>query len=192
MSYTIEEKEKEKTFWFHIASDYRSGRSIYTYTKPPKYDNEDEDDEDDDNEEDNNEEDNDNEEDDDDEDAPEEATDIKFALPKEGIRIYIVNEFPNYQPIWYKDVDGDTTPIYLKIFSQIHESLPFVVTGMTSGYKEEGYYPDIPEYIQAMPDVIDKELVNKISELEDDGYYFVFVVDSNGYAIQTELLNPIF
>jgi hypothetical protein len=29
--------EVVKSFWFHISDDYRSGRSIYTYTKPPKY-----------------------------------------------------------------------------------------------------------------------------------------------------------
>lgn len=42
-----------------------------------------------------------------------------------------------------------------------------------------------------MHDIIDKDLITKITECEDKGYYFLFVVDSDGNEIRTELLNPI-
>ena len=170
-------KEKLKSFWFYISDDYRSGRSICTYTNLP-----------------NNDEDN-----DDNNNTPEEACEIEFALPKEGIRLYIVNDFPHYEPIWYKDINDDEDnddnnnieSSYLKIFSQIHDCLPFEVTGYNCAYKEEGYYPDVSEDIKNMPDIIDEDLTEKIGECYDDGYYFIFIVDCDGNEIKTELLNPI-
>ena len=170
--------EEEKSFWFHISNDYRSGRSIYTYTNPPKYEEE-------------NIEINDDEEENE-YDTPEEASEIKFNLPKEGKRLFIVIDFPEYKPIWYKDIydDENTELLYLKIFSQIHDFLPFKVTGQNCAYKEEGYYPDVPNHIKNLPNIIDKKLIKKISECEDE-YYFIFIVDSDGDEIMTHLLNPI-
>lgn len=167
--------EKTKSFWFYISNDYRSGRDIETFMNPPKYEKQyDEDDEDDNNY------------------TPEEACEIEFVLPKEGTRLYIVNEFPKNEPIWYKDInDDDIESLYLKIFSQIHDCMPFKVTGYNSAYKELGHYPDIPDDIKNLPKIIDKKLIKKISKCEDDGYYFLFVADSEGNEIMTHLLNPI-
>jgi hypothetical protein len=179
---TDNKEEQLKSFWFYIGDDYRSGRSIYTFTNPPKYGEEQDGDEDE-------------EEYEEDEynNTPEEACEIKFALPKEGQRLYIVNEFPYYKPIWHKDIDDDenTEQLYLKIFSQIHDCMPFKVSGYNSAYKEEGCYPDVSNDIFNMHDIIDKDLIKKISECEDDGYYFLFVVDCDGDEIRTNLLNPI-
>jgi hypothetical protein len=177
--------ENIKSFWFHISNDYRSGRSIYTYTKPPKYENENIEIED-------NEYEYDTPEEDNEYDTPEEASEIKFNLPKKGKRIFIVIDFPEYKPIWYKDIydDENTELLYLKIFSQIHDFLPFIVTGQNCAYKEEGYYPDVPIDIKNLPNIIDKKLIKRISECEDE-YYFIFIVDSDGDEIRTDLLNPI-
>ena len=104
----------DKTFWFYISSGYHSETSIYANDKPPisKFYNseysekksikntiveyvKDEDDSD-------------NEEFVDfadfkdvesvetSENAPEFSCEITFELPKDGFRVYIVNEFPNY------------------------------------------------------------------------------------------------
>jgi hypothetical protein len=181
MENILEDKEDNtevvKSFWFHIIDDYRSGRSIYTYTNPPKYEEENDD----------------NDEEESEYNTPEEACEIEFSLPKEGQRIYIVIDFPEYRPIWYKDINNDenTELLYLKIFSQIHDCLPFKVTGYNCAYKEKGYYPDVPNNIKNLPNIINKKLIIKISELEDNGYYFIFIVDSDGDEIMTQLLNPI-
>jgi hypothetical protein len=167
---TDNKENKLKSFSFYISNDYRSGRSIYAYINLQN----DEDDGDDEN------------------NIPEEACEIKFALPKKRQRLYIVNEFPYYKPIWYKDIDdADTKQLYLKIFSQIHDCMPFEVSGYDNAYVEEGNYPDIFNDIKNMHDIIDKDLIKQITECEDKGYYFLFVVDSDGNEIITKLLNPI-
>jgi hypothetical protein len=165
-------KDQLKSFWFYISNDYRSGRSIYIYTNSPN--------------------DGEKQDGDDENNTPEEACEIEFALPKESQRLYIVNEFPYNKPIWYMDIDNDDTEqLYLKIFSQIHDCMPFEVSGCDSAYVEEGNYPDISNDIKNMHDIIDKDLIKKITECEDKGYYFLFVVDSDGNEIITKLLNPI-
>ena len=166
---TDNKENQLKSFWFYYSNDYRSGRSIYTYTNSPK-------------------------DGDDENNTPEEACEIQFALPKERQRLYIVNEFPYNKPIWHKDIDiddDDTERLYLKIFSQIHDCMPFEVSGWDGAYVEEGNYPDVSNDIKNMPDIIDKDIIKKITECEDKGYYFLFVVDSDGNEIITKLLNPI-
>ena len=115
---------KSKEFWFYISKDYRSGNSITTYSKTPK--------------------------------ESILASNITFEIPKQGYtRLYIANEYPQYQPVWHKDIknDEDYDNIYLKIFSQIHNSMPFKVTGVNCGYKEEGYYPGITQEIKEIPNI---------------------------------------
>ena len=166
---TDNKENQLKSFWFYYSNDYRSGRSIYAYTNSPK-------------------------DGDDENNTPEEACEIQFALPKERQRLYIVNEFPYNKPIWHKDIDiddDDTERLYLKIFSQIHDCMPFEVSGWDGAYVEEGNYPDVSNDIKNMPDIIDKDIIKKITECEDKGYYFLFVVDSDGNEIITKLLNPI-
>lgn len=162
-----------KSFWFYYSNDYHSGRSIYAYTNSPNYGEK--------------------QDGDDENNTPEEACEIKFDLPKERQRLYIVNEFPYNKPIWHKDIDDDddTEQLYLKIFSQIHDCMPFEVSGYDSAYVQEGNYPDVSNDIKNMHDIIDKDLIKRITECEDKGYYFLFVVDSDGNEIITKLLNPI-
>ena len=154
---TDNKENKLKSFSFYISNDYRSGRSIYAYINSQKYgEKQDGDDGDDEN------------------NIPEEACEIKFALPKERQRLYIVNEFPYYKPIWYKDIDdANTEQLYLKIFSQIHDCMPFEVSGCDSAYVEEGNYPDVSNDIKNMHDIIDKDLIKQITE-----YEFINIIDS--------------
>ncbi len=149
------------TLWFHIQSDYRSGPKIYTFNKTP-------------------------------EDEYEDAYPITFEMPKEGYRMYIVNDFPEYEVIWYKDLNDndDFNEIYLKIFSQIHNCMPFKVTDHNSAGKEEGEYPDISEKIKNLPNIAE-DIVEKIKE-DFQGYYFFCVIDNEGTDIFTELLQPIY
>jgi hypothetical protein len=178
---TDNKEEKLKTFWFYINDDYRSGKSIYAYTKSSKYEEpEEEPDEEPEEEPDN---------------IPYGAIEIKLGLPKEGRRLYIVVGFPHYKSIWQTDIDSHddnhVKTLYLKIFSQIHNRLPFYVTKYTSAYHEKGYYPHVPDNIKSTPNIIDQELVKKISERQDYGDYFLFVIDKYGNEITTNLLNPI-
>ncbi len=117
----------------------------------------------------------------------EDILEIDLEMPMEGRRIYIINEFPYNKPIWYKDLkeDEDYEKIYEKMFSQLHECMPFVVTSYTS-YKEEGYYPEVSEEMKKMEDIEGiKEINNR------NGDYFVCVIDSKGNKLLTKLLRPV-
>ena len=155
-----------KLFWFHIdMNDYRSGTNIYTFEKSPIKDQ--------------------NSSDDD--CAPEEAVPYSFIIP-ENYRIYIVCEFPEYKIIDYIDTDNkdECKKIYLKMFSQIYNFLPFKINGYNSAYKEEGYYPEISEDIKKMSDI---NAINKIKEQNSgDNVYFAFAIDKDGNELFTEML----
>ena len=154
-----------KKFYFCIESDYRSGPTIESF---PEDDREEEK-----------------------EEIPYNAFDITFEVPKENARLFIVNEYPNYSIIFSKDLseDDDYEKIYYKIFSQIHNCMPFEVTGYNSAYKEEGYYPDVPKNIETMPSIISEKMVDEITNGE--GYYFLVIIDSEGDNNLTKLLIPI-
>jgi hypothetical protein len=199
---TDNKEEQLKSFWFYINDDYRSGKSIYAYTKSSKYEDPDEESDEDPDEDPDEEPDEDPDEEPDEEpdNIPEGALEIKFGLPTKGNRLYIVIiGYPNFKPIWHTDIDSDNEDyndniaksLYLKIFSQIHHHLPFQVTGYNGAYKEKGHYPDVPDNIKSMPNIIDQELVKKISERQDYSDYFLFVVDKYGNEVRTHLLNPI-
>lgn len=153
----------EKQLWFHIYSDYRTGMNICVYNRSPE-----------------------DSEDSDEENAPDDALEILFELPEEGYRMYLMNEYPSYntEPIWSKDLseDDDYEKIYKKIFSQIHGCLPFEVTGYNSAYKEEGYYPEISEEIKLFKEI-------NIPDLEEEGVYFICVLDTEGNEIFTKMLS---
>ena len=68
--------------------------------------------------------------------------------------------------------------------------MPFKVTGYNSAYKEKGEYPDIPNEIKDIPNVLNKKELKRI-ENDIDGYYFFFVIDSDGNEVSTNLLIPI-
>lgn len=120
---------------------------------------------------------------------PKEAIEITFKLPTKGNRMYLINEYPNYDttPMWYKDLskDDDYEKIYKKLFSQIHGCLPFEVTGYNSSYKEEGKYPEISK------DFLKMETV-EIPSLNEEGLYFLCVLDYKGNELFTEILTPCF
>jgi len=177
-----------KMFWFHIdMNDYRSGTHIYTYEKGPKICDENE----------INENENENENEDENEDeieeeevAPEEAVPYSFPLPiHQNYRIYIVSECPEYKIIGYLDADDEEEcrDLYLKMFSQLHGCLPFLTTGYSTAYKEEGYYPEVSEKILKLPNIdIIEEMKQKLEE--GDFVYFVFAINKNGDALFTEML----
>ena len=156
----------EKQLWFHIYADYRTGMNIDVYNRSYK---------DEDN------------EDSDEENAPEDALDITFKLPTQDYRIYLLNEYPSYSdiPIWYKDLPSKDKceKVYKKLFSQIHDCMPFEITGYNSAYKEEGFYSEIPEDIKLMSEI---DIGYNICE---EGVYFVCVLDHEGNEIFTKILS---
>jgi hypothetical protein len=157
----------EKQLWFHVYSDYRTGMKICVYNRSLTKDSEDSDED----------------------NIPEDVLDITFKLPKQGYRIYLINEYPSYEPepIWYKDLPSkdDCEKVYKKLFYQIHNCIPFEVTGYNSAYKEEGFYPEITEDIKLMHEI-------GIPEICEDGVYFISVLDNEGNEIFTKLLTPLF
>lgn len=157
-----------KIFWFHIdMNDYRSGTHIYTFEKPPLKD--------------------DNSSDEDDDRAPEEAIPYFFNIP-EKYRIYIVSEFPDYKIIDYINCDKieECKKIYLKMFSQLYNCLPFEVTDYNYSYKDTGYYPEISEDIK---NIRNMDIIDKINyENKGDNVYFVFAIDNKGKEIFTKML----
>ena len=68
--------------------------------------------------------------------------------------------------------------------------MPFKVTGINMAYKEEGGYPNVPNEIKDIPNVLEKKELKYI-ENDIDGYYFFFVIDSDGNEVSTNLLIPI-
>jgi hypothetical protein len=152
----------EKTLYFHNYSDYRSGMNIVLYD--PEHE----------------------------EDIPEEAFEINFSLPKQGFRLYIINEYPNYdtKPIWYIDLKSECEKIYKKMFSQIYGCMPFEMSESNSAYKEEGEYPEISEEIRLMTD-IGKDITDKIKENMEEHVYFLCILNANGDEIITKILSPI-
>ena len=153
----------QKQLWFHVYWDYRTGTTVDVYIKSP-------------------------EDTDDEYAAPDDALKITFTLPKQGRRMYLMNEYPSYntEPIWSKDLseDDDYEKIYNKIFSQIHGCLPFEVAGYNSAYKEEGHYLEIPEEIKLFKEI-------DIPDIEEDGVYFACVLDTEGNEIFTGTLSLI-
>lgn len=77
------------------------------------------------------------------------------------------------------------------IFSDIHECKPFEVTGVTSGYKEKGYYPDpLPSMkIDGKP-LLEESIIKRIRE--DDHYYCVAVILKNDWVIDHIQIRPLF
>ena len=154
-----------KLFWIHVdMNDYRSGTNIYTFEKPHKEDEED------------------------DYSAPEEAVMYSFPIP-ENYRIYIVSEFPHYRIVSYVDaLDKDEcNKLYLKMYSQIYNCLPFELTGYNVSYKEDGYYPEITDDIKNMVDI---DVINEIKKenIEYANVYFAFAIDKNGNELFTKML----
>jgi len=112
------------------------------------------------------------------------AFEVELELPEKGVNFYIVNEFSGWdieKKIWFED-EKKAEQSMLKLYSQINNCLPFKVTGMSSSYKEDGYYPKVSDEIQKM-DNIDFKPVN------GEEYYFCVTVDKNGVN-DTLLVQP--
>lgn len=66
--------------------------------------------------------------------------------------------------------------LFLKVYSLYGNSLPFVVTGHTSSYKEKGYYPEIPDEIKNF--LLPAELSKIFTEKFDIVSLVIFKIDS--------------
>ena len=117
--------------------------------------------------------------------TPEEGMEIDCRLPSDGnYRIYIVNEYPSFYPVFDKDIssDSDCEKIYLKIFSQINDCLPIKDKININCDKKNINIQKVevtPE-IEEMDNIIDDNELLKTIEEETEGYYFLFIVDSLG------------
>jgi len=120
---------------------------------------------------------------------PDEAVEYSFSLPPiNKYRLFIVAESPFYKIIDSFDTNSiqEAQNLYLKMFSQIYNCLPFKTTDYTSSYKEIGNYQLVDPNIKNIPNI---KIIDKITEENTgDHVYFVFVVDSDGTELFTELL----
>lgn len=119
-----------------------------------------------------------------------ESSDFKFELPIDTkYRLYLVNEFPKYKVIYQNDcIDKDQyIKLSNKIFSQVHKSLPFVVTDFNCAYKKKGYFPKITSDIRNMPNIQEANIIKK----DDDGCYFIIILDNEGNVMQHQSIKPI-
>ena len=110
---------------------------------------------------------------------------IEFALPPaDKIRLFSV---AGDKILFYLDLDEDdyknVKNISRKIYSQVHGCMPFKVTGMSCAYKDEGYYPDIPQEILDMPDIDD---VKSLS------HNYLIAIDSGGDDVYSLIITPLF
>jgi len=96
----------------------------------------------------------------------------KLKHPKTGYKVLLGCEFDCYGFLkeWEFTTKENAEKHINKAFSQFHGSLPFVVTGHTGGYKETGYYPDVPQDIKDMDTI---EL--NIPEYTDNIYFLVLM-----------------
>ena len=96
----------------------------------------------------------------------------KLKHPKTGYKVLLGCEFDCYSFLkeWEFTTKENAEKHINKAFSQIHECLPFVVTGHTGAYKEDGYYPKIPKEIEEMDTI---EL--NIPEYTDNIYFLVLM-----------------
>lgn len=99
---------------------------------------------------------------------------VKLKHPETGYKVYWGCEFPNYtlDKEWLFDTKEAAIQHMHKIYSQINDRLPFVVTGHNSAYKEQGHYPEVSEEIKNMPTV---ELPYEVITYSDNYYYMVMI-----------------
>jgi hypothetical protein len=118
----------------------------------------------------------------------EEFMQINIDTPSSGYRIYIMIDFPLYKPVLHIDSVKYNCWWVDKIYSQINGCMPFQATGHNEAYKELGHYPEIPENIKLMPDIIPESLVYDIKNT-DDSIFYVLIIDSEGPIMDAQLLN---
>lgn len=145
------------TYYIEYSDTYRFGREIHVYTE------------------------------DEDEIIPDENIDVlnvSFISDKEYQLIVVEADGCGTCKIIYKSfhILYNDAELYMnKIYSQEHNSLPFVITGFTGFYKPDGDYPDIPEPIKNM-------LCIDIPYSRGGSYYRFIAICNNLIILKTQLL----
>lgn len=81
--------------------------------------------------------------------------------------------------------------ILKQLFSEINECQPFVVTGMSCAYKEEGYYPDpLPPLLMDEKGLLGNSLKHFITNQWSD--YCIAVIVKNNRLIDYQQILPLF
>lgn len=114
-----------------------------------------------------------------------ERFEVTLQHPTAGYKVYWACEFPNYSVDmeWSFPTEADARNHMLKIYSQINDRLPFVVTGHNSAYKEQGHYPKISEELKNM------DAINLPFEMNSEYYYFMILVDTEKMLYVLPLTN---
>ena len=108
-----------------------------------------------------------------------EENDLRFEAklkhPKTGYKVLLGCEFDCYSFLkeWEFTSKENAEKHINKAFSQFHESLPFVVTGYNSAFKEDGYYPDVPQ------DIKDMDTIELNIPAYTDNIYFLVLIDKD-------------
>lgn len=74
-----------------------------------------------------------------------------------------------------------------QLYSDINGFQPFVVEGLTSSYKEKGYYPDPLPFMDGQS-LIDENLIGKIQ----NNYYCLAIIIKNNQLIKYKQIKPVF
>jgi len=116
---------------------------------------------------------------------PEEYTPVTVTCPTSpGFTLCVIaDDYPS--SILYQQTFADLVTAHqcaLKIFSQQHQSLPFVVTGCE--WKVQGYYPDVPAEIAAMKDI-------EVEINMDTNNYILIWDHLTKNVVETQTLSPI-
>ena len=114
-----------------------------------------------------------------------------FLYLKKDIVFIVYTDYDECKYMWHTDFysykDGEL--LYLKIFSQIHDSMPFKITEHDLAGREKGHYSDIPDDIKSINNVIDPTLAEKINDEEDCNNFFIFICDKDGNNTRAKTLN---
>lgn len=153
-----------KELWFNYVSYYREGPKLYVYQEEQDYDDL----------------------------EFVNLTSYKFVLPsKNNIKIFIIKkQYDACENFWdYETSDKENyDDIFLKIFSQIHNHLPYKLKIVNKSHKVEGYYPPVPYRIKALANFLTDNIIERYKEDYDMYYGFLCVMDSQGNLLKHELL----
>lgn len=100
--------------------------------------------------------------------------------------------YPSCGVLFEYDINSDEqlNNMTNKIFSMFNDSLPFVKTGSTIGYRDDGHYPSVPKYIQDMKDIVNiKEIIDNDNKTGDE-IYFTICIDHKGQYEKLTLVSP--
>jgi len=107
---------------------------------------------------------------------------FEFQTPEDGNHLLIVDEF---EKVTVSKIETKLNNLYEQLYSKINESLPFVVTGITSGYKEKGYYPP--------PVKCNKNILTNVQQtLINNSYEVSLITVENGITVDLKQIIPVF